>query len=175
MTAKFAEVRGTELAADPPKTFAAGQPLGGILGETSELKVLDFLLGFPTYDFNVSELAREAELSRPSARLVLYKFLDWHILEPSGVRAGSRYYRLNNDSGHVRALREFLQATNELIVGETLFEIHSTDFSLSSNDSFSFTEYFEELSNQVGSTVNTQVQAAHPLELVASGISEQGY
>lgn len=100
-----------------PESFEAGAPFGGVLGRTVELAVFDFLLGFPTKEFNVSDLAREAEISRPSARQVLRKFLEWGILEESSRRGSVEYYRLKEGSLHVEAMQSFVGATNEVMFG----------------------------------------------------------
>jgi|HubBroStandDraft_1064217.scaffolds.fasta_scaffold02868_7 hypothetical protein len=151
----------------PPVSFLPGSPFGGILGQSSELKVLDFVLGFPTKDFNVSELAREADLSRPSARSVLYKLLDWGILEGAGVRAGSRYFKLNETSDHVASLREFLQATNELIVGKLGFLTTAQEPELVSAGVSSLLDYLPEIGASFYAHQGTQTETTPPLALAS--------
>lgn len=88
-----------------------------MLGRTIELTALDFLLGFPTKEFNVSELARAAEISRPSARDVILKFLEWGLLEEAGQHGNADYYRLKAHSLHIDAMQRFIAATNETMFG----------------------------------------------------------
>lgn len=108
-----------------PTSFQPGEPLGGILGRTVELTAIDFLLGFPTKEFNVSELARAAEISRPSARSVILKFLEWGLLEEAGPHGNADYYRLKARSLHVDAMQEFIAATNETMFGLSLWAVTS--------------------------------------------------
>ena len=106
-----------------PDSFDPVGPFGGVLGRTIELTALDFLLGFPTKEFNVSELARASEISRPSARDVILKFLEWGLLEEAGQHGNADYYRLKARSLHIDAMQRFIAATNETMFGLSLLAI----------------------------------------------------
>jgi len=76
-------------------------------------------------DFNISELAEEAEVSRPTANRVVKKFVEWGIMEVSQRRGGNDYYQINPDSPFVIAIENFNNTIIEHILGEeTLHEIH---------------------------------------------------
>lgn len=100
-------------------------PFEGILGGNCELKILEFLLPLKDMDFNISELAEEAEVSRPTANNVIKKFVEWGIMEVSQRRGGNDYYQINPDSPFVIAIENFNNTIIEHILGEeTLHEIH---------------------------------------------------
>ena len=100
-------------------------PFEGILGGNCELKILEFLLPLKDMDFNISELAEEAEVSRPTANNVIKKFVEWGIMEVSQTRGGNDYYQINPDSPFVIAIENFNNTIIEHILGEeTLHEIH---------------------------------------------------
>jgi len=89
------------------------------------LKVIEFLLPLGDIDFNISELAEEANVSRPTATNVVKKFIEWGIMNVSQRRGGNDYYQINLDSPFVIALENFNNTIIEHILGdEALYEIH---------------------------------------------------
>lgn len=91
------------------------QPFAGILGTTTELKVLEYLISLPSFTFNISELGRAADVSRPIAQRVVETFSKWGILKIASRNGGVNLYRLNADSPHVLAMQRFVYATNDLV------------------------------------------------------------
>jgi hypothetical protein len=141
----------------PPTSFEPGSPFGNLLGRTIELTSLDFLLGFPLKDFNTSELAREADLSRPSASEVIEKFVEWGILEPVGRHGNSSRFRLNPHSHHVEAMMELIAATNERL-------FHLSRWAAQSRSGVSLS---------VRAVANSSAASTRRLALVGSAISFQ--
>lgn len=90
-------------------------PFAGILGNTTELKVLEYLLSLPSFTFNISELGRAAIVSRPIAQKVIEVFTKWGILKVVSQHSGVNLYQLNEDSAHVQAMQRFVFATNDLV------------------------------------------------------------
>ena len=87
-------------------------PFEGILGNTIELRVLEHLLWIPTKDFNISELARSAGVSRPAADKVAKKFAEWGIVETLPKRGNMTFYRLNAGSQFVLSIHTFNESAS---------------------------------------------------------------
>ena len=100
-------------------------PFEGILGGNCELKILEFLLPLENMDFNITELAEEADVSRPTANRVVKKFIEWGIMIIAQRRGGNDYYQINPESPFVIAIENFNNTIIEHMLGEeTLYEIH---------------------------------------------------
>jgi hypothetical protein len=93
------------------------RPFAAILGDTSELKILERLLAMPGFTFNLTELAKEGIVSRPIAQKIIEKFLRWQIVAIVEEHGQRRTYRLSKDSAHVRSLYDFTFATNDMVFG----------------------------------------------------------
>ncbi len=99
-------------------------PFEGLLGNNSELRMLEYLLPLDGIDFNITELAEEVGVSRVTATRVAKKFAEWGVLN-SKARAGVTYYSINPESAIVKNIEQFNNILIENILGdETLYEIH---------------------------------------------------
>lgn len=87
-------------------------PFEGILGNTIELRVIEHLLCLPSKDFNISELARSAGVSRPAADRVAKKFARWGIVEALPKRGNMIFYRLNEKSHFVISIHSFNESAS---------------------------------------------------------------
>ncbi len=56
------------------------RPFEGVFGNTCELRLIEFLLPLDGMEFNITELAEEAGVSRVTAGRVVKKFVEWGIL-----------------------------------------------------------------------------------------------
>ncbi len=56
------------------------RPFEGVFGNTCELRLIEFLLPLDGMDFNITELAEEAGVSRVTAGRVVKKLVEWGIL-----------------------------------------------------------------------------------------------
>lgn len=99
-------------------------PFEGLLGNNSELRMLEYLLPLDGIDFNITELAEEVGVSRVTATRVVKKFAEWGMLN-SRARAGVTYYSINPESAIVKNIEQFNNILIENILGdEALYEIH---------------------------------------------------
>ena len=100
------------------------QPFEGILGNSCELRILEFLLGLDDLEFNVSELAEEVGVSRPTATRVVKKFTDWSLMKATAKKRGVTYYTLDNESPFVTLLEDLNNLLFESLVDdEVLYKI----------------------------------------------------
>jgi len=99
------------------------RPFEGLFGNTCELRILEFLLPLSDMEFNVTELAEEAGISRVTAGRVVKKFVACGLLN---VGAGKvPLYSINTDSSIVRRVDDLNNALIEKMLGEErLKEIH---------------------------------------------------
>ena len=97
-------------------------PFVGILGNTSAMRILEYLISLPKFDFNVTELSENAEISRPTADGVIRKFLKWEVIKIKEKRSGITYYQLNEESQLVLSIITFNQAIINKMFPETLGE-----------------------------------------------------
>jgi len=83
------------------------RPFQGVLGNTSELRVLEHLISLPRFDFNITELARAARLSRPAADKVVKNFTEWGIVTALQKRGNMTFYKLDEGSPLVTTFLAF--------------------------------------------------------------------
>lgn len=99
-------------------------PFEKVFGDTSELRVIQFLLPMSDYEFNISDLARGSGVSRQALNSVVRKLLKWHVLKIVGKRSNANYYALDKDSGFIQALEDLDNCIIEQMLGqETLTKI----------------------------------------------------
>ncbi len=72
------------------------------IGDTPQLRILDFFIGNYFFDFPLTEIARESEVSYNSLKSVLPKFLEREILIKSRRVGKSDYYKLNMENRFVK-------------------------------------------------------------------------
>ena len=92
------------------------KPFESLLGNNCELRIIEFLLPFEGVEFNITELAREAGVSRPTADRVIKKFVEWSFMKISMTRGGTTYYELNPESLFLKLFEDF----NNLIIDQML-------------------------------------------------------
>jgi len=101
------------------------RPFEGVFGNTAELRVMEFLLPLKDLDFNISELAEEVGISRPTATKVVNKFVEYNVMKISRIQSGTTYYDLNGDSPFVTLFEDLNNLIIEQILDEeTLYQIH---------------------------------------------------
>ena len=81
-------------------------PFEGLLGDTSELRTMQFLLPAIGMRFNISELARGTRISRQTMIRVVAKLTKWNVLKIAGRHGGANYYALNQDSGFIKVFED---------------------------------------------------------------------
>lgn len=96
----------------------------GVFGNTAELRLLEFLLPLEGLSFNLSELAEEAEVSRPTVQKVVEKFVKHGIMKISESRGNTRFYEINPISPFVILFEEINNLLiEEMLDADTLMEI----------------------------------------------------
>lgn len=101
------------------------KPFEGLLGNSCELRMLEYLLPLEGIDFNITELKEEVGVSRPTATKIATKFIKWGLLNPTRSVGITTYYSLNHESPIVKSIEQFNNTLIENIIGnETLYEIH---------------------------------------------------
>ncbi len=100
-----------------------GRPFEGLFGNTCELRILEYLLPLSDLEFNVTELAEEAGVSRVTAGKVVKKFVSWGLLNVHTGRVP--LYSIDTDSPIVRRIEDLNNALIEKMLGEEqLIQIH---------------------------------------------------
>lgn len=98
------------------------KPFENIFGDTSELRVIQFLLPMKNYEFNISELAEGADVSRQALNRVVKKLLKWNVLKITSKHLNANYYSLNPNSGFVEVFENLNNRIIEQILGEEKLE-----------------------------------------------------
>jgi len=100
-------------------------PFEGIFGNNCELRVMEFLLPLKGMEFNISELAEEAGVSRPTANRVIKKFVEHGVMKVAQKRGGTSYYEINPESPFVKLFEDLNNIVIEQMLGEEmLYRIH---------------------------------------------------
>ncbi len=101
------------------------RPFEGLLGNSCELRMLEYLLPLEGIDFNITELGEEVGVSRVTTSKIVTKFVEWGLLNPTRAVGITTYYTLNHESPIVKSIEQFNNTLIENILGnETLYEIH---------------------------------------------------
>ncbi|MDD2297922.1 MAG: winged helix-turn-helix transcriptional regulator [Dehalobacter sp. 4CP] len=93
-------------------------PFEGLFGDTSELRVIQFLLPLRKLEFNVSELARGTGISRQTMVSVTKKLTKWNVLKLTSKHGNANYYAINDDSMFVEAFETLNNCIIEQMVGQ---------------------------------------------------------
>jgi hypothetical protein len=100
------------------------RPFEGVFGDTSELKVIQFLLPLSDLEFNISEIARSIGVSRQTLEPVIKKLTKWNVLKVVSKHGNARYYAMNKNSGFIEAFENLNNCIIEQMLGEgTLSQI----------------------------------------------------
>lgn len=101
------------------------KPFEGIFGNNVELRIIEFLLPFRGVEFNITDLATEASVSRTTADRVVKKFLEWGFMRISRTDNTIKYYQVNEDSPIYKNFIDLDNKILELMLSdEELYEIH---------------------------------------------------
>lgn len=73
-------------------------------GDTPQLRVLDFLIGFNFFDYPLTEIARNSNVSYNSLKSFFDNFLKSGIVIKTRKVGKSDYYKLNTDNSFIRDL-----------------------------------------------------------------------
>lgn len=73
-------------------------------GDTPQLRVLDFLIGFHFFDYPLTEIARGGNVSYNSLKTILPTFISSGVVIKTRRMGKSDYYKLNTDNLFVQNL-----------------------------------------------------------------------
>lgn len=96
------------------------KPFEGLLGDSCETRLLQFLLPMYGIEFVMADLEEEVQFTRQSIAKALKKFSDRGMIH---IRKDGRtwYYSINENSPLVRRIEDFHNSLVESIVGEEKF------------------------------------------------------
>jgi DNA-binding transcriptional regulator GbsR (MarR family) len=78
----------------------------GVMGNTSNLRVIKFLLPFTHAQFNEKDLMEEVGVSKPTMIKVIKKLVEFEMIVPTERRGNSTYYRVNTSSPFIKAFED---------------------------------------------------------------------
>ena len=73
-------------------------------GDTPQLRVLDFLIGFHFFDYPLTEIAKESNVSYNSLKLFFDDFIKSGIIIKTRKIRKSNYYKLNMENPFIQNL-----------------------------------------------------------------------
>jgi predicted transcriptional regulator len=95
-------------------------PFEGLFGNSGELRILEFLLPLKNMEFNIKELAFEANISRSIADRVAKKFVKWGLLKISNRRGNIKYYKIDDQSRFVSLFEDLNNVIIEQMLGDDM-------------------------------------------------------
>ena len=78
-----------------------------IFGNSPQTKILDFLADHPNYDYSISDIAKQSDVSRPTAYKVLDILLKRKLLIKTREMGNSSLYKLNLENKLVQTILKF--------------------------------------------------------------------
>ena len=93
-------------------------PFEGLLGNGCELRLIEFLMPLKDMEFNLTELAEEVSVSRPTVDRIVKKFVKWGLMKVAHTHGKTKYYALNEDSGFVGVFEDLNNRLVEQILGQ---------------------------------------------------------
>ncbi len=101
------------------------EPFEGVFGNSSELRILQFLLPLKGMEFNISELADEVGVTKPTITRVVAKLIKFGLMKKTRVAGHIKYYSINEDSPFISLVEELNNLLIEQMLDEeTLYQIH---------------------------------------------------
>ena len=73
-------------------------------GDTPQLRVLDFLIGFHFFDYPLTEIAKESNVSYNSLKSFFGNFIESGIVIKTRKVGKSDYYKLNLENSFIKNL-----------------------------------------------------------------------
>jgi len=78
-----------------------------IFGDSPQTKILDFLADHPDYDYSISEIAKQAQVSRPTVYKIKDILLKKELIIQTREQGNSPLYKLNLDNKLVQVILKF--------------------------------------------------------------------
>src|SRR5437667_7643379 len=138
------------------------RPFENLLGETSELRLIEKLLSMPAFEFSMTELAQTAGLSRLSTYRAVRKFEKWALVStlPRGRRTR---YQLNSESKIAQSFYDFNHALIEQLTGESLAEQQMVKVTIRPRVEVEYLQAFSGSSLSAGEVLIQGISPAKPI------------
>ena len=78
-----------------------------IFGNSSQTKILDFLADHPSYDYNISDISKYSEVSRPTVYKIIEILLKKKLIVKTRESGNSSLYQLNMENKLVQVILKF--------------------------------------------------------------------
>ena len=78
-----------------------------IFGDSPQTKILDFLSDHPDYDYSISEIAKQAQVSRPTVYKIKDILIKKGLIIQTREQGNSLLYKLNIDNKLVQIILKF--------------------------------------------------------------------
>ena len=78
-----------------------------IFGDSPQTKILDFLADHPDFDYSISEIAKNSQVSRPTVYKIKDTLLKKRLIIQTREQGGSPLYKLNIDNKMVQVILKF--------------------------------------------------------------------
>jgi len=78
-----------------------------IFGNSPQTKILDFLADHPNYDYNVSDISKNSEVSRPTVYKIIEILLKKKLIIKTRESGNSSLYKLNMKNKLVQVILKF--------------------------------------------------------------------
>ena len=78
-----------------------------IFGTSPQTKILDFLADHPNYDYNVSDISKHSEVSRPTVYKIIEILLKRKLIIKTRESGNSSLYQLNIENKLVKVILKF--------------------------------------------------------------------
>ncbi len=89
-----------------------------VFGENTEIKLIDFFVGFKDFDFTLTQLENGIGISRASIRPKLKEMVERGVVEISRQDDKSTYYRINKADEKYKILQKLQKAIEKEVIGE---------------------------------------------------------
>jgi len=97
-------------------------PFEGLLGNSNELKIIQFLLPLGSLEFNISEIARGTGVTRQTLEPVIRKLNKWHVIKIASKHGNANYYVMDGNSGFIEVFEDLNNRLIEQMLGEETLE-----------------------------------------------------
>jgi len=78
-----------------------------IFGNSPQTKILDFLADHPNYDYNVSDISKNSDVSRPTVYKIIGILLEKKLIVKTRESGNSSLYKLNMENKLVKIILKF--------------------------------------------------------------------
>ena len=96
------------------------KPFEGILGNSCELRTIEFLLPLKEMEFNITELGDEIGVTWPTINKTIKKFVEYGVMKVACERNGTKYYQIDESSPFVLLFENLNNLLIEHMLGEEM-------------------------------------------------------